>query len=389
MHPTPLRRLAALTALLALLLSACAGGDDAATTELDLDDFAAIEEAADGQTVRWWLFGGDDRINGYIDDNVVPAAAELGVTLERVELTDTADAVNRVLSEVRAGEDDGSVDMIWINGANFANGREADLWLDAWAPSLPNAAFVDPATVATDFGVPVDGQESPWSRALFVYAHDTAALPQPPTTFEELAAYAAANPGRVTYPAPPDFTGSAFVRQVVQALGEDEAMTFLADLAPDLWRGGEAYPGNEAELNELFGNGEVDVAMSYDPAFVETAVAQGRFPDTARPFVLEAGTLQNVSYVTIPRNAANLEGALVVANLLLDPRLQAIKADPSVLGVPTVLDLARLDDDQRALFVEATGSPFLLDDYGTLLEELPAERVGELDQRWLDEVLGG
>lgn len=391
MRTAPARRLLALLALLPLVLAACGdgSGQEAVEDGVDLTDFAAVEAAAEGQTVRWWLFGGDDRINGYIDEHVVPAAADRGVTLERVELTDTADAVNRVLSEVRAGESEGSVDMIWINGANFANGKEADLWLEDWAPSLPNARFVDPATVATDFGVPVDGQESPWSRALFVFTHDAAALAEPPTTFEELAAYAADNPGRVTYPAPPDFTGSAFVRQVVQALGEDAAMTFLADLAPDLWRGGEAYPGNEAELNELFGNGEVDVAMSYDPAFVETAVAQGRFPDTARPFVLEAGTLQNVSYVTIPRNAANVEGALVVADLLLDPRLQAIKADPSVLGVPSVLDLDRLDDEQRALFVEATGSPHLLDDYGTLLEELPAERVGELDQRWLDEVLGG
>jgi len=82
-----------------------------------------------------------------------------------------------------------------------------------------------------------------------------------------------------------------------------------------------------------------------------------------------------------------VEGALVVADLLLSPRLQAIKADPSVLGVPTVLDLDRLEPADRELFVEATGSPYLLEDYGTLLEELPADRVTELDQRWLDEVL--
>jgi len=383
MHPDRLLRL---LGVLLLALAACGGGgDDEATVALE--DFDAVEAAAEGQVVQWWLFGGDARINAYIDEHVVPAAAERGVTLERVELTDTADAVNRVLAEVRAGEDEGSVDLIWINGANFANGREVGLWLEDWAPALPNAAFVDPATVDTDFGVPVDGQESPWSRALFVYAHDSAVVPEPPSDFDALLAYARENPGRVTYPAPPDFTGAAFVRQVVQALGEDEAFAYLRELTPLLWRGGEAFPANEAELNALFANGEVDLAMSYDPAFVETAVAQGQFADSARPFVLDTGTLQNVSYVTIPANAANVEGALVVADLLLSPRLQAIKADPSVLGVPTVLDLDRLEPADRELFVEATGSPYLLEDYGTLLEELPADRVTELDQRWLDEVL--
>lgn len=379
-------RAAALLGVVLLALAACGDGGDERV--LALDDFAAVEAAAEGQVVQWWLFGGDARINAYIDQHVVPAAAERGVTLERVELTDTADAVNRVLAEVRAGEDEGSVDLIWINGANFADGREAGLWLEDWAPALPNAALVDPATVDTDFGVPVDGQESPWSRALFVYAHDGAVVPEPPTDFASLLAYARDNPGRVTHPAPPDFTGAAFVRQVVQALGEDEAFAYLQELTPLLWRGGEAFPADEAELNELFANGEVDLAMSYDPAFVETAVAQGRFAATTRPFVLDTGTLQNVSYVTIPANAADVEGALVVADLLLDPRLQAVKADPSVLGVPTVLDLDRLVEADRELFGEATGSPHLLEDYGTLLEELPAARVTELDQRWLDEVLG-
>lgn len=391
-RPRRSRRAAALLSGLALTLAACAGAsttDDGGGTGLDTGDAAAVAAAAQGQVVQWWLYGGDDRINAYVDEHVVPAAAERGVTLERVELTDTADAVNRVLAEVRAGEDSGSVDLIWINGANFANGREAGLWLDGWAGDLPNARFVDGASVAEDFGVPVDGQESPWSRALFVYAHDTVRTPEPPTDLDGLLAYARADPGRVTYPAPPDFTGSAFVRQVVQALGEEAAFAWLEELQPLLWREGTAFPANEAELNQLFGNGEVDLAMSYDPAFVETAVAQGAFPTTARPFVLDTGTLQNVSYVTIPANAANLAGALVVADVLLDPRLQAIKADPSELGVPTVLDLELLDADQRALFGEATVSDYLLDDYGPLLDELAAARVTELDQRWLDEVLGG
>jgi ABC-type uncharacterized transport system YnjBCD substrate-binding protein len=127
--------------------------------------------------------------------------------------------------------------------------------------------------------------------------------------------------------------------------------------------------------------------MSYDPAFVQTAVAQGSFPETARPFTFTTGTLQNTSYVTIPARSASFAGALVVANLLLDPTLQAIKADPDVLGVPTVLDLDRLEDDARAAFTDAVDSPHLLTDFGPLLDELAVDRVEALEQRWQREVL--
>ena len=373
----------------ALLAAACAG-DEAATRfeDLDLDDWAAVETAAEGGEVNWWLFGGDDRINSYIDDHVVPAAEALGVTLRRTPVADTADAVSTVLTTVRAGEEVGAVDLIWINGENFANGVEAGLWREGWATRLPNAVLVDPATVEEDFGVRVEGRESPWSRALFVLAHDAPRLPEPPRSLDELRRFAEEHPGRFTYPAPPDFTGSAFVRQVVAALGEDEAFTWLTELQPLLWEEGRTFPADEAELNELFANGEVDITMSYDPAFVQTAVAQGRFPATARPFVLDEGTLQNTSYVAMPVTAPNPAAAMVIANLLLDPDLQAIKADPAVLGVPTVLDLDRLDEEQRALFATVTDSPYLLTDYGTLVDELPADRVEAIEQRWVDEVRG-
>lgn len=381
-------RLFVAAAAVAAIATACSSTPADRFDELDLDDWAAVEAAAEGQTVTWWLFGGDDRINAYIDEHVVPAAADLGVTLRRNPVDDTADAVNAVLDEVRAGARVGDVDLVWINGENFANGAEAELWRTGWATSLPNAALVDPATVEEDFGVPVDGQESPWSRALFVFAHDTDRLPAPPTSLDELLAYARDNPGRVTYPAPPDFTGSAFVRQVVQALGEDEAFAYLAELEPLLWEGGTTHPADEAELNELFANGVVDLAMSYNPAFVQTGVTQGQFPETIRPFVLQEGTLQNTSYVAMPVTAPSPAGAMVVANLLLDPRLQAIKADPDVLGVPTVLDLDRLDEGQRTLFDDAVDSPYLLADFGELVDELPADRVEALEQRWIDELAG-
>jgi len=377
--------------LLCCLIPAGCGGDaptPAASTAGG--GFGAVERAADGQTVRWWMYGGDVAINRYVDRHVVPAAAARGVTLRRVPITDTADAVNRVVAERRAGRDSGgAVDLIWINGENFAAGKEAGLWLEDWAGRLPNARGLDldAPIVAEDFRVPVDGQESPWSRAAFVFAYDRARVTDPPSDLDGLLAYARAHPGRVAYPAPPDFTGSAFVRQAVQRLGSERAgLDYLRRLKPFTYRKGRVQPKSEQELSTLFADGQVDFAMSYDASFVARGVRQGTFPETTRPFLIGGGSLQNTSYVVIPANAANREGAQVVADVLLAPRLQALKADPAVLGVPTVLEPDRLTARERRLF-RAAGSPYLLESLGTPLTELPADRVEPIEQAWTREVL--
>ena len=345
---------------------------------------------ARGQTVNWWMYGGDERINAYVRRYVQPAARKLGVTVRVVPVTDTADAVGQVVAERRAGTTSGgSVDLIWINGENFASGKRAGLWLTDWAGALPNARYVDARdpSIARDFQVPVEGQEAPWSRASFVYATDTARVPEPPADLDALLAWAQAHPGRFTYPAPPDFTGSAFVRQVVQAKGEDAAFRYLAQLKPLMYRQGAVLPKSEAELNRLFADGKVDFAMSYDANFVLAGVRKGQFAKTARPFVLGDGTLTNVSFVTIPAAAAHPAAARVLADVLLSPRLQAVKADPGRPRLPTVLDRDRLSAADRRRFDQAGTSQYLLRDLGSSVQELPAGRVGPIEARWRREVL--
>jgi putative spermidine/putrescine transport system substrate-binding protein len=386
----PLGAAAATLLVITLVLGACAAPDpDRPPPAGRLADWPATAREARGQTVRWWMYGGDERVNRYVDELVRPAAAAAGVTLERVPVADTADAVRRVLAERRAGRaSGGSVDLLWINGENFALGKQAGLWLPAWTETLPNARYVDwdDPTIARDFGVPVDGQESPWNRATFVFAYDERRTSTPPRSFQELLAHARAHPGRVAYPAPPDFTGSAFVRQAVQTLGEEQAFALLGALKPLQWRDGTAFPGSQAELDRLFADGQVDFAMSYDPSFIAGGVRQGKFPRSARPFVLAAGALQNASYVTIPANAAHRAGALVVANLLLEPRLQAAKADPERLGIPTVLDLSRLPATDAGRFRRGAG-PYVLAGTVGRLAELPPEQVTAIEARWQREVL--
>ena len=128
--------------------------------------------------------GGSDNINQYVSDYVGGILKdEYDITLNRVGLSDTVEAVNIVLGEKEAGVDDkGSVDMIWINGENFRTMKQGGLAYCGYTDILPNNKLVnwDNPAIANDFGVPVDGCEVPWSKAQFAFAYDTARTENPP-----------------------------------------------------------------------------------------------------------------------------------------------------------------------------------------------------------------
>src|SRR5262249_16915651 len=127
---------------------------------------------ARGQTVYWNAWGGDPRINSYIQWACKEAQKRFGIDVRHVKLSDTADAVNRVLAEKAARKvDKGSADLIWINGENFAAMKRQELLYGPFTEKLPNFHLVDTKNKPTlsDFTVPVDGLEAPWSMAQFVF----------------------------------------------------------------------------------------------------------------------------------------------------------------------------------------------------------------------------
>lgn len=389
-------------------LSACAAPEGADPTAYD--DWDDVLADAKGQTVQLWMYGGDDQGNAYVDDILAPAVAEYGVTLERVPVTDTGDALNRVFTELQAGRSDGTVDLIWVNGDNFRTGKEADAWLCGWTDLLPSMAGTDPddPLLESDFGTPVDGCEAPWHKAQFTLAYNAEAIPDPPTTLEGVLEWAEANPGRFTYPAPPDFTGSVFLREALASVsgGADDVPTQYSDeafadlspalyerlneLAPSLWRGGDTYPANEAELGQLFADRQIDITMTYGPATLTDLVADGTYPPGTTVLPLEEGTVGNASFLGLPANSDSIAGAMVAANVALSVEQQVAKARPDVWGQFTVLDVEGLPDDERALFDALPDSP-VVPGFEVLSRgahsELAAEWVPALDEGWRTDVL--
>ena len=335
-------------------------------------DWDSILAAAKGQTVYFHAWGGDPKINAFIEAVGAEAMARHGVAIEQVKLAATADAVSRVLAEKAAGvTKGGAVDLIWINGENFATMKAQGLLTGPFAESLPNWVLVDVAgkpAVAVDFTLPTEGYESPWALAQLVFEYESARLPQPPKTLTGLLEWAMKNPGRFTYPQPPDYLGSTFLKQVLYGVMDDPALlqmpvdpalydaqvaplwSFLDALHPALWRGGEVFPANEPALGQLLADAEIDIAFALNPGRASAEIAAGNLSETVRTFVLAGGTIGNASFVAIPFNAAHAEGAMVVANLLLDPAIQAMAQDPATLGFQTVLNLAALAPEDRARF---------------------------------------
>ena len=350
-------------------ISTVALASHAGAQVVDPADWEAIEAMAEGQTVFWHAWGGSTPTNDFIAW-VGERAAEQGVTLTHVKLSDTSEAVSSVLAERQAGRSaDGSVDLIWINGANFASMKEEGLLFGPFAEDLPNWSLVDVEgkTVTTDFTVPTEGYESPWAMAQVVFIRDTARLEEAPGSAGELLDWSTSNPGRFTYPQPPDFLGTTFLKQMLMDLtpdparlaepvGDDyESVTaplwdFLDALQPTLWREGRAYPLTGPRQLQLMNDGEIDLAISFSPGEASTAIANFQLPETVRTSVLDKGTLGNASFVAIPFNSSAKEGAMIVADILLSPAAQARAQDPAVLGYGTVLDMEALAPADRAAF---------------------------------------
>ena len=381
---------------LAIFLAGLLFGPMAASAaEPTWDDVVA---KARGQTVFWNAWGGDERINAYIAWTGQRVSEDHGVTVRHVKLADTADAVARVLAEKAAGRtEDGSVDLIWINGENFAAMKENGLLFGPFTERLPNYRLVDvegKPTTRVDFTVPVDGLEAPWGMAKINFVYDSARVTEIPDSIPALGAWAKAHMGRFTYPAPPDFIGSTFLKQVLieltpdpkllqQPLPDDPAFeaatsplwAYLDSLHPHLWRGGKSFPATGTAQIQLLDDGEVDIAISFYPSDAASLIETGRLPESARSFVLSGGTIGNTHFVAIPFNARSKEGAMVLANFLMSPEAQARKQDLGVWGDATVLDIAKLSPAQRRAFDALPKHPALLPPEAlgpTLLEPHPS-----------------
>lgn len=360
-----------------------------------------ILDNAKGTTVNFYGYGGNEVMNKWFDTYVIPQMKEkYDINVKRVGMN-IDDIMNKLLSEKQAGSKDGIIDVVWINGENFKTAKENDLLIGSFTNKLPNFNDYidkDSKTINTDFGVSVDGLEAPWGKAEFVVIKDSSKISQSIEDTETLKEVIMKNPGKFTYPALPDFEGSAFVRNVIYDIvgydnlinlteNEDEvrkviqpAMDYLNEIKPYLWNKGETYPATIAQLDNMYSDGEVYFTMTYSPNTVKGKIDSNEYSEDTEIIAFNKGNISNTHFLTIPKNSSNKDGAIVLINFLMSIDAQASKTDTANWGDMSVLDMNKIPDSEKSKFSETI-------EYGKTLPELDAGLIPIVEKIWTEEVL--
>ncbi len=343
----------------------------------DTTTWADVETRAEGQDVYFHAWGGDPQINRYIQWAAKQLKLQYKINLHHVKLSDTSEAVSRVLAEKAAGNDQqGKVDLVWINGENFAAMAQHQLLTPHWVTQLPNFELTDPnnnPAMTRDFGLPTQGMEAPWGKAALTFYYDSLATKTPPQTLQQLSAWAKQHPGRFSYPKPPDFLATSFLKYALIVLNDRQTeatkallyqaatpqsqalllpalWNYLDKLHPNLWRQGQHFMSSGVELRRLMGDNELQLAFTFSAADIPAAVARFELPDSSRSYRMKDGSLSNIHFIAMPYNAAHPDSAKLVVNFLLSPQAQAKKQQASIWGDSTVLVPAKLTAEQQTWF---------------------------------------
>lgn len=372
--------------------------------------FDEFKEAAKGSTVTFYGWGGDEVLNQWLDDVFAPNMKEkYDITMERVPM-DIDQVLSQLSGEIQAGEEDGSIDMIWINGENFQSAKENNMLYGPFVEKLPNfEEYIDTESedVTLDFAYPIDGYEAPYGKAQMVMIADTAVTPDMPKNTDELLEFAKNNKGKVTYPALPDFTGSVFVRNVIYEIcgyeqfldmeadketvkkAVEPALEYLRKLNPYLWNEGKTFPDSSTTVDNMFADGELVLNMTYDAFGTSVKIADGTYTETTQSFQFDKGTIGNTNFMAIAANSGNKAGAMVAINEMMSPEIQADRYDK--MKVLPVVDYNKLSDEQKEAFDKVDlGKGNIPQDelLSKRLPEMPAQLVPVIEEIWLEEVVG-
>lgn len=317
-----------------------------------------IEKKSQGQDVYFHAWGGSQEINNYLKWTSKELKARYGINFNHVKVTDIAKTTALLLAEKTAGkESGGNVDMVWINGENFKSMKNNQLLYGPFTTSLPNWKYVNKSLpIDKDFSEPTEGLEAPWGVGQLVFIHDRKTLNNPPASFSELLSYSKAFPNRISYPKPPQFHGTSFLKALlIELTNNDPSLSrpvnetsfdiitkplwaYLDELHKTAWREGKQFPAGSAETFQLLDDRQLDLAITFNPNAVFSAQNIGTLSETTQTYAMDAGALSNIHFLAIPWNANAKEGALVAINFLLSPEAQSRKGDLNIWGDPSVLE---------------------------------------------------
>ncbi|GAC1595082.1 MAG: ABC transporter substrate-binding protein [Chitinophagaceae bacterium] len=402
-------RLALQLLLLAVIVMSCNSNavKDTNDDPVKLSWDALLKEAK-GQTVNMMMWQGDPQINKYMNDYIVPAIKEkYGIYLQ-ISAGQGNQIVSILMSEKEAKKTASDIDMCWINGETFYQLRQIDGLYGPFVNKLPNAVYIDFENpfIKYDFQEPVAGMECPWGNVQLCIIYNKGKVPAPPKNRAELAAYVQQNPGRFTIGV--DFTGLTFLKSLLidiaggskNLMGKfDEAKyatysqqlwEYINSIKAYFWKQGKTFPNAVAQMHQMFASGELYFTMSNNDGEVDNKVAEKIFPEFARSYVLDGGTIQNSHYLGITKTSGHKTAAMVIINFMISPEAQLEKNKSAVWGDGTVLDIAKLPDTFKSIFAglqERKYGPRRADIQSKALMELAPEYMTRLNDDFRKHVI--
>jgi putative spermidine/putrescine transport system substrate-binding protein len=390
--------------LLFICLYGCFEERDSPGAALLSMGYTDIAEQAKGTIVHFYMDDSDSFANKWVDTVLCPfMKRRYDISVVRVPVVLDAFAREVVASRDR-GDSHGSADLVGVYGRNFRNLKQAGALFGPYAEKLPNYLFfVNKDMAGIDFGMPVDGYETPFGMSRFVFEYDADRMNEPPRTMEQLRQWIKDNPGRFTYCAPPNPIGAAFIRQVLFAVsgGADQyyrifdrkllernvplLWDYLEDIRPFMWKKGNEYPESRAHMDGLFASGEIWLNMSYRPLHASSMVLAGEYPMSVRSYAMEDGALFHLHCVAIPFDAPNKGGAMVLANVLMSPEVQYSKLGPVLWGDLPGIDVSRLPGsicDRFSSVYLGRAAASHHDLAVAAIPEISAEYENDLEQGW-------
>lgn len=394
--------------------SSAVSSEDAAAAAIDYANWEAVLAAAKGQTVTWYGYGGDKNRNAWIEDVLAPALKQkYGITLDLVGMN-INDILTQLSGEMQANTKEGTIDFIWINGENFYSCKENGyLWgpFTSYVPNFNDYIDAESPEVTTDFGSPTEGFEAPYGKAQMQMWVNGAKITATPTDPKSFLAFCQENAGKVTYPQPGDFTGTAFVSCLIAGvIGKENfeklsqftkadatpdnvreiiepGLEYLRSLNPYLWQKGTTFPADSTTVDTMYADGELIMSMGYGAP--QSKVDDGTLPASTKSFIFDTGTVGNSNFMAIAANAPHKSAALVAINEVLSPEMQ--QSIYQTLGTITVLDTDRLSAEQKKSFDDVAPKSTQIP-----LDELLTHRIAEasgpaipvIEKLWLNEVVG-
>ncbi|MFD2631281.1 ABC transporter substrate-binding protein [Idiomarina piscisalsi] len=304
---------------------------------------------AKAEVVNFYAWGGSPQVNSYLRWAQQELKAE-DIQLRHNKIADASEVVKQLINGYS------NADIIWINGENFHALKKANALLPI-VDDIKGMQHINPdLNWRTDFGESVNGLEVPWGLGQFNLIARPGVFETEAVSAHELMRAAQNYKGRISYPKPPEFHGTTFLKSLLLSLYPERRSVFqqpvasvnaeeiiqplwnyLDKLHPLLWQQGSNFPSSAGEQVSYLANGQLVMAVSFNPNDYRTLVNQGRLPAGVKRYTLSDRAMTNTHYLAVPKTAQNPELAKQVIEFLLSVQAQLRKADTNRWGDPSVL----------------------------------------------------